>query len=142
MLVTRTTHLPLAPEAACALAQKPALFQHVVWPLFTTGSLPERLEVGERASARLYLAGVVPAWRHHLQLVALEPCEIRTNEGGGPVAVWNHTLTFEPASDGGCRYTDAIEVRAGLATLPAVLVAHLIFRWRHRRWRALARVLA
>lgn len=142
MIVRRTTDLPLPATEAWSLAQKPALFQHVVWPVFTTGPLPDTLELGAEASARLYFLGVIPAWRHRLQLVSLMPTQISTREGGGPVHAWNHRLDFAPLDERSCRYTDEIEIHAGVATLPTVLFAHLMFRWRHRRWRALARVLA
>ncbi len=34
------------------------------------------------------------------------------------------------------------EIEAGLSTLPTVLFAHLIYRWRQRRWRSLAGLVA
>lgn len=142
MIVKRTSVLPLPAAEACALAQKPALFQHVVWPVFTTGPLPERLDVGAEAAARLYFLGVLPAWTHRVRLVELEPTEIATQERGGPVRTWNHRLTFEPVGERACRYTDEIEIHAGPATLATAAFARLMFRWRHRRWRTLARVLA
>ena len=142
MLVRVSTDLPIPAETACQLAQKAATFRYVVWPLFTIGAIPEQLEVGDETSARLYFLGLLPAWRHRLRLVSIAPREIYTNEGGGPVQVWNHRLTFEPRSEQTCRYTDEIEIHAGPATLPTVLFAQLAFRWRHRRWRTIARVIA
>lgn len=142
MFVRVTTELPIPAERACQLAQKAALFRYVVWPIFTIGPIPEQFDVGSEGSARLYFLGFLPAWRHHLRLVSVQPREIYTNESGGPVRMWNHRLTFEPTSGQSCRYTDEIEIDAGLRTLPTVLFAHLAFRWRHRRWRTLTRVLA
>lgn len=142
MLVRVTTELPIPAEEACLLAQKAALFRYVVWPIFTIGPVPEHFDVGEETSARLYFLGAIPAWRHHLRLVSIEPREIYTNEHGGPVRTWNHRLTFAPTSEQSCTYTDEIEIHAGIGTLSTVLFAHLAFRWRHRRWRTIARVLA
>ena len=142
MIVKVTTELPISAEAACELARRPAVFRHVVWPVFTIDAVPESLEQGEEISARLWFFGFMPAWEHHLKLVAIGPREIYSNEHGGPVSTWNHRLTFEPTSDRSCRYTDEIEIEAGLSTLPTVLFAHLVFRWRQRRWRSLARLVA
>jgi hypothetical protein len=142
LIVKVTTELPIPAETACELAQKPAMFKHVVWPVFTIGEVPARIEEGEEVSARLYFFGLLPAWKHHLRLVSLKEREIYSNEHGGPVAVWNHRLTFEPVSERSCRYTDEVEIHAGVSTLPTVLFAHLVYRWRQRRWRTLARVLA
>src|SRR5262245_55400633 len=110
LMVRVATELPLAAEVACALAQKPATFQHLVWPVITTGRLPERVEVGEEVDFRLWFFGFLPAWVHHLRLVSIGPREIFTNEHGGMVRTWNHRLTFEPISDHSCRYTDEIEI--------------------------------
>ena len=142
MIVKVTTELPIAAEAACELAQKPAVFRHVVWPVFTIGAVPDHLEEGEEISARLYFLGLIPAWTHHLKLVSAGPREVYSNEHGGPVSTWNHRLTFEPTSETSCRYTDEVEIEAGISTFPAVLFAHLVYRWRQRRWRTLARLLA
>jgi hypothetical protein len=68
--------------------------------------------------------------------------EIASREHGGPVSAWNHRLTFQETSPGSCRYTDSVEIHAGLATPTVVLFAHLVYRYRQWRWRALARVLA
>lgn len=142
MVVKVSTELPIAAELACRLAQKPTVFKHVVWPVFTIGNVPEQVAQGEEISARLCFFGCVPAWKHHIRLVSITPREIYSNEHGGPVSVWNHRLTFEPISDDTCRYTDEVEVHAGVATLPTILFAHAMYRWRQWRWRRLARVIA
>ena len=63
-------------------------------------------------------------------------------EHGGPVTAWDHRLTFEPTSPTSCRYTDAVDIRAGVITPLVALYAHFIYRYRQARWRALAPVLA
>src|SRR5260221_5051969 len=135
MIVRVTTDLPISAEAACQLAGKTALFRYVVWPVFTVGKIPERWDVGQEISARLYFFGFLPAWKHYLKVVSAGAREIYSNEHGGPVKVWNHRLTFVPISERACRYTDEVEVHAGLATLPTVLFAHVVYRWRQWRWR-------
>lgn len=142
--VTRTSDLPLSAVDACALARKPELFRYVVWPVLRVPGLrfPERLEPGVGGAGRLWWFGVVPSWTHHLTLVRLEPTEILTREHGGPVRTWNHHLTFTPTGPHSCRYTDEIEIDDGVLGFGTRVFAALLFRWRHRRWRALARVIA
>lgn len=142
--VTLTTELPIGAERACALAQTPELFEYVVRPIFRVHQLrvPERIEVGAEVSARIWWFGIIPAWRHYIRLVRLEPTEIYTNERGGPVRVWNHRLTFERLTDSTCRYTDEIEIESGVRGFATRIFVHLMFRHRHRRWRELTRVLA
>jgi hypothetical protein len=145
MIVTVTTELPIAAERACQLAQRPALLSHVLWPWVTvaTGTpLPEAVAEGEEISIGLRFLGFLPGWTHTLRIERLGSREIVSREHGGPVTTWDHKLTFEPTSPTSCRYTDAVEVRAGPATPVVALFAHLIYRYRQARWRALARVLA
>ena len=142
MVVNVRAELPIAAEEACRLAQKPTVFKHVVWPVFTIGKVPEQVDQGEEISARLYFFGCLPAWKHHIRIVSIGPREIYSNEHGGPVNVWNHRLTFEPISDNVCSYTDEVEIHAGIGTLPTALFAHAMYRWRQLRWRRLTRLIA
>ncbi|MFF2087280.1 hypothetical protein ACFVVM_26200 [Nocardia sp. NPDC058176] len=142
--VSLTTELPISAELARSLAAKPELFAYVVRPYLRVPgmSIPEHIEPGALGSARLWLFGIVPLWTHRLRIVSLDEFEIYTNEHGGPLRVWNHRLTFAPLGPNSCRYTDEIEIEDGLHGLATRAFIHLMFRHRHRRWRALARVLA
>ncbi len=145
MTVTVTTNLPIPAQRACELAQKPALLRHVLWPWLAMrpiGALPEQIAEGDVIAARLRFLGFVPGWTHTLRVERVAPLEITSRECGGPVSAWNHRLTFEPTSDQSCRYTDRVEVRAGVLTPGVALFARLIYRYRQARWRALARVIA
>jgi hypothetical protein len=136
--VTRTIELPLPAAQVQSMCLKAALLNYVLWPWFSArGEVPETLAEGQEIEGRMYLFTKIPAWRHDIRLMTVRDGEIYTNEGGGPVPYWNHRLTFEPTSATSCRYTDRIEVPAYVAP-----TAKLIFAWRHRRWRTLARVLA
>ncbi len=104
--------------------------------------LPESVAEGEEISVRLRFLGLIPGWTHTLRIERLAAHEIASREHGGPVKAWDHRLTFQPTSPESCRYTDTVEVRAGLATPLVALFAHIIYRYRQARWRALARVLA
>ncbi|MBX7168018.1 MAG: hypothetical protein K1X74_16910 [Pirellulales bacterium] len=101
-------------------------------------------EPGARWELRIYLAGLLPAWRHELSIIAIDPgtLTMRTRERGGPLRVWNHTLHLAPIDEQRCRYTDEVEIDAGLMTPLAWLIASVFFRYRQWRWRRLARRLA
>jgi hypothetical protein len=147
MRVTVTTDLPIPAQQACALAQKPALLRHVLWPwmamvLDDDQPLPERFVAGDTLAARLSMLGVLFGWTHTLRLIAVTPTEIVTREGGGPIQGWDHRLTFVPTSEHTCRYTDSVDIGAGVLTPVIVAVAHALYRYRQWRWRTLARVLA
>jgi ligand-binding SRPBCC domain-containing protein len=145
MTITVSTDLPITAEHACQLAQKPALLNCVLWPWLSATPclpLPEPVTEGDEILVRLRFLGFLPGWTHTIRIERLAPQEIVTCEHGGPVKTWDHRLTFEPTSPHSCRYTDTVKVRAGLGTPLTALFAHLIYRYRQARWRALAQVFA
>lgn len=145
MTVRVSTELPIAADHACRLAMKPALLSYVLWPWLTMtpiAPLPAAIAEGTELAARIRFLGVLPAWTHTLHIERLGEREIASREHGGPVKAWNHTLIFEPTGERACRYTDSVEVRAGLLTPLVAAFAAVIYRYRQARWRTLASVLA
>ncbi|MGM0585542.1 MAG: hypothetical protein ACQEUZ_12930 [Pseudomonadota bacterium] len=57
---------------------------------------------------------------------------MRTQEHGGPITTYRHTLSVV-GTERGCRMTDDLEIEAGLLTVPAWLNAWLMHRRRHAR---------
>jgi hypothetical protein len=146
-----TTSLPCAPEEAWREMHKPALFAYVTAPLvrFTPvqpPSLPEAWRDGS-TTIRMALFGVLPLGKQ--TIVITPPIVSGTDErphyqmfdrGHGQLArKWHHTITIATNDDGTTRYSDTVDVDAGLLTPFVVLFASVLFRWRQRRWRRLAR---
>lgn len=142
MTVRVSSTLPVPAVVVGNLMGKPALLQHVTWPVLSIRGLPETVELDQQVVVRLALLGVVPLWEHTITVVDGSPLEARTEEHGGPVRAWRHHLLVEPLSATSCQYTDEVDIDAGRLTLIAQAIAALFYRYRHRRWRALARVLA
>lgn len=142
MTIRVSSTLPLPAEVVAGLMGKPALLQHVTWPVLTIRGLPETVEPGRRIVVRLALLGVVPLWQHTITVVAANPLDAETHEHGGPLRAWRHRLVVEPLSPTTCQYTDEVYLDAGRLTPIARSAATAFYRHRHRRWSALARVLA
>jgi hypothetical protein len=79
---------------------------------------PEELHEGQEIQIRILFFHSIPAWRHHLRLVRVdeERREILWQERGGFIHAWNHRIHIEPENTVRCRYTDEIEIRAGIVT--------------------------
>ena len=140
MRLRRTSLLPctiarLAPELA-----KPMLLNWVSWPMLhfvavDPPALPERFGAG-RYRTRLLLGVLLPIGEHILDL---QPAPV---DGPGLVwhdagysdliQVWDHKIRLEDYY-GMTRYTDEVEVRAGLLTVPASLFGYAFYRHRQRR---------
>ena len=145
MTVDLSTVLDAPPERVWDELNRPALLCHVARPLVAFAPLdppafPERW--AERAyRVRLRLFGLVPiGW----QVVGIErPAEqgrVRSLRDDGRSAMirrWDHRMTVEPLPDGRTRYTDHLEIEAGVLTPAAWAFARLFYAHRQRRWRAL-----
>lgn len=102
-----------------------------------TDQWPTRLFTeGTTLTTRVRLFGWGPSSPHKVAVVRVDDAqgEIETKECGGLVRVWNHQMRVEPVSGVECRYTDCIEVQAGLVTPLVWLFAALFCRYRQRRW--------
>jgi hypothetical protein len=146
VIVRVSTDLEIPVDLAWETVKKPETFQYVVHGVMGVRQLdeiPEDWGEGLVVRVRLFFFHVIPAWKHEIRIVRLDETarEIYTNERGGGVRKWNHRLKFDALSEQRCRYTDEIEIGAGLLTPFVWLFAHAMFRYRHMRWRKLARRL-
>jgi hypothetical protein len=103
----------------------------------------ELFEEGQVLETRLLFFNVIPAWKHKLRLIEVDPenMNISSQEEGGPVRRWNHRKWIEAVSAKSCLYTDEIDIDAGLLTWLIWAYAHVFYRYRQRRMRHLAACL-
>ncbi len=108
-----------------------------------TDRWPEELHEGQEIQTRILFFHLIPAWRYHLRLVRVDEGrrEILSQERGGFIRAWNHRINIEPENTVRCRYTDEIEIRAGILTPLVWAFAHLSVRYRQLRLRRLIRWL-
>jgi hypothetical protein len=144
MIVTCSTLLACSAERAWQEVQTPALLEHIARPLirfrFPDG-VPPRWDAGHYW-ATLALFGVIPLGRQRIGIEfpagADGAYRVRDNGSGAVARTWDHHITIEPLGATQCRYTDRVEVRAGVLTPAVALFAALFYRHRQRRWRQLA----
>ena len=142
-----STRLPVPPDLAWDTVKRTDTLRYVTRGLLgfrPEGEIPDRLAEGETYRMRLLFFGVLPAWRHEIQVIRLDDAsqEIRTEEHGGPVRDWRHRITVDAEGWGATRYMDEIEIAAGPLTPLVWLYAQVFYRYRQWRWRRLARRLA
>jgi hypothetical protein len=106
--------------------------------------LPPRWQ-NERYRVAMYLFGIIPlGWQDIVVTDILCDPErgawgFRDDGVGRLARRWDHRTLLEALPDGRSRYTDTVEVEAGLVTPAAWMFAWLVFAWRHRRWRPFIR---
>lgn len=149
MRVLVQSDLPCDAERAWAEVQTLALLRDVCWPMVflsptsVEAPLPARWEPGTTVRFRTRLFGFIPIGTRTLFWERIDPAarEMQTREHDPLIRRWDHRIAVEPTGAGACRYTDDVEVEAGLLTLPVWLFAQWFYRHRQRRWRAVARRL-
>ncbi|WP_374137484.1 hypothetical protein [Sphingomonas sp.] len=65
--------------------------------------------------------------------------QMRDNGSGDLIKRWDHWITIEPIAPDRCRYTDEVEVSAGIFTPFIWLFALVFYAHRQSRWRALVK---
>ena len=142
MVVKVHTQLPTSADHAWRVLARRDTFPYATCGAFGyTGAerSPEELHEGQEIQTRILFSHLIPAWRHHLRLVHVDEGrrEILSQERGGFIRAWNHRVYIEPENTVRCRYTDEIEIRAGIVTPLVWAFAHLSLRYRQLRLRRL-----
>jgi len=141
-----STYLDAAPETVKAHVMTPRLLNYVARGVLTFKPLepptfPEIWTPGEYKVKMLW-KGFLPVG-HQIVGIELPPAEgetefIRDNGRGALIKVWDHMIELTPEGEG-TRYTDRLEVKAGLLTPFVWMFASLFYRHRQKRWRKLVR---
>jgi hypothetical protein len=124
------------------------LLRYVSWPLIVfapvdPAELPATWQPGEYR-VRMRALGLVPLGEQTIR-ISIPPAAggehlLRDDGSGQLVRRWDHLIRLRAAPDGrGTLYRDEVEIEAGLLTPPVWVFATLLYRWRQRRWRRLAR---
>ena len=143
MIVRVSTNLDASTDKAWGAVKRPATLVRVARGMLGfagSDSFPEEWREGHALETRLLFFHLVPSWRHHLRVAKIdeEKREIVSNESGGFVRRWNHLIRVEPIRNGRSRYTDEIDIDAGLLTPFVWGFASVFYRYRQMRWRKLA----
>lgn len=145
--VTLATDLDADADTVWHALRSPQTFVHVAGAMLRYPAA-ERCDgpfaEGDEIVGWTLLGGIVPFSRHHLRIAVIDDAARRllSDEHGGVVRTWRHMITVTPAGAGRCDYVDAIEIGAGVLTPVVAAFAHAFYRYRQRRWRRLARLLA
>jgi ligand-binding SRPBCC domain-containing protein len=143
VMVRVSSELPASAERVWELLLRKDTFLNITRGMMSysdTDRWPETLfSPGTTLATRIRLFQWGPATRHEVRIVRVDEAEreIDTEESGPRVRAWNHRMRVEAISANESRYTDRVELRAGLLTPVVWLFALLFYRYRHRRWKSL-----
>jgi hypothetical protein len=146
VIVDRSTRLEASADAVWAAVKTPAAFRTVTRGILVMPVIRGRADEwreGETVVGWVFLFGVVPFSRHHLQIAAIDESTrtLSSREHGGLITSWNHDIVVTPLDEAHCEYQDRIEIDAGILTPFVAVYARWFYSMRQRRWRALAQGL-
>lgn len=150
MLLVLKTRLACSAERCFDEVKTTRLLRHIAQPLvhFTPvepSTWPVQWEEREYKVA-MHFMGLIPmghqmvriSGQDHSATAGKFSVELRDNGSGALIERWDHRI-FITANDGGCDYTDQVDIRAGLLTPFVWLFAWYFYRHRQYRWQQLIR---
>lgn len=139
MTILVESYLPLPAGEAWQLVKRSQTLIFVTRGIigFRPGDFPAIWQQGQLISTRLYAFGLIPLWKHSLKFERIDDdrMELSTSESGGLISVWNHLIKIEKESETMCKYSDKVEIRAGILTPLVCLFAQAFYLYRQRRWK-------
>ena len=151
MKLSRSTIIDIPPEVVWSEVQTARLLVHIAWPLMRfvpVGDEPlEHFKPGGRYLVKLRLMGILPFGKQWIVTTVHEPDtgewpkRLRDNGYSALIAKWDHCVTIAPDAGGGTRYSDDVEISAGIMTPFIWAFAQVFYKHRQRRWRGLANTL-
>lgn len=141
-----STILDAPADAVWEAVKTPTAFVHVAgamvrYPAAERHAGPWR--TGDEITGWTLLFRAIPFSFHRLAVRGVDD-DARTltsEETGGLVRRWDHVISVDAEGER-TRYTDRIDIDAGPLTFVVVAYAHVFYRYRQRRWRRLAPLLA
>lgn len=148
MRIERSLLLACAPQRCLEAVQTPRLLRYVAYPVLefaplTPPTWPERWQATQYLVS-VRLLGLLPigrqwvniSWRDRSDEFGHFHVELRDEGRGTLMSKWDHRITIEAGAQGS-RYTDRVDIQAGLLTPLVWLFAWCFFWHRQRRWQKL-----
>lgn len=119
-------------------------FAYIIKPLVyaqphTPQPFPERLYEDLTLVIRPYLFSFIPMSKKTIKLETVDHQALfmQTREFDALVDVWDHAISVRDIEHGQTRYSDTIEIEAGIFTSIVCLFAKWFYRHRQNRWKKL-----
>lgn len=135
-----TSTFPADAQAVWGKLQDIETLRFITRPMMTftpaAGTASAAWHEGGTYAFRLRVFGVIPfGGGHVIHVESKDPAclTIRTRERSKVVRTWKHRIELVPQQRG-TRYTDTVEIDAGLFTPLVTLWSHAFYRHRQKRW--------
>ncbi|MBL8097964.1 MAG: hypothetical protein JNK81_02225 [Anaerolineales bacterium] len=144
MQIKISTTLPCSTERVWQEVQTTKLLLYIAYPLVVFESVKPNIfpEVWSDKSylVRMRVFGFIPfgeQWIVIKRNITEEKFELLDDGHSNIIKQWKHLITLKQTPEGFTRYTDTIDINAGLLTFGAWLFANIFYRHRQSRWHKL-----
>jgi hypothetical protein len=143
MKITVTSIFDLSFETTRQLIFQPATMRTVAQPVMqfkaiSPAQLPKQWQANEIYRIKLYAFGFVSLGWYDIKIEIdkdeKDVCIGRDRGHGQAINVWNHAIIIERRGDK-TRYSDEVDVHAGIFTPLVAGFAKLFYRHRQKRWK-------
>lgn len=138
-----------SPDLVWKEVQSSRLLLHLLKPLvrfvpWKGTEFPACWEAGGMVRGKMYALGFIPLGTHAVHFERIDPRrrQIQTREYSAFFQQFDHRISVEATADGKTRYSDTIEIYAGVTTMLACLLTWCLFQYRHWRWKSVVARLA
>jgi len=100
-------------------------------------------EINKEYIFKLFIYGFIPFGDHKIILKKLDKENkiILSNEHNKIVKIWNHLIFMENVGENEIKYTDEVEIYAGIFTLFTAIWAKLFYKHRQKKWKRISILL-
>jgi len=144
--VSLTAEVPAGADEMWRAVVSPIGFRFVSrglvhWPVVADRTT--RWQEGETIEGWMFFFGFIPVARHRLTFVSLDGDrrEFLTDEKGGIISSWHHSITVTPIGDHVSRVADSVTFSGGVFTPALWVLVKLFYAIRAPRWVGLARAV-
>ena len=143
MKLSISTNLNIPIKTVWEYLETPKLLLYVTNPLvqFTPINPSDLPKIWEEKKylVRTKFLKLVPLGKQYI-VITKDPngTWLRDNGFGDLAQKWDHLITLESIDTNTTKYTDTVEIKAGILTLGVWIFASIFYRFRQLQWRKLA----
>ena len=95
---------------------------------------PKNWSDGDKFKTRMLFLGIIPVGNQNIDISIPEAPKdmyiVRDKGSGNLAKTWDHIIRIKKLSENEILYTDIVEVKAGVLTIPIWIFANIFYRWR------------
>jgi hypothetical protein len=108
-----------------------------------TKEKPIKWNLNKEYVFKLFIYGFIPFGNHKIIVETIdgEKNIIKSKEHNNIVKIWNHKITLKKDEEKITKYTDEVEIYAGIFTLFVAFWGAIFYKHRQKKWKKISEIL-